>query len=905
MMNRRQFLKRTYHLSLGAIVIKYLDSNHVQASQPFGQATIANPDLVGKQLYEGHLKVTGSKIYAIDFRARDLPGWPATERRHVVLRANQIDRIHLGFRRQEMQRDLGITGMVTGDDIWKWGCRGAAPFLAPELYLKAGHAPAYLGQPIAQVTFPSTDHFLAVKSRLLDLNQYLLQGGPGSPTRTGQHYGTSRFVYYQGGLQGEPEFSYMSNLAPPSPVGGVDQAEFRKRREFEFIKKIDRDLEQSDWRVFNRTYRTQSVDPVFMEPENGLSWYDSKSQTLTLTLGTQSPHEDAVAILEFFSKSSKPSIKKVVINCCFLGGGFGGKDSSDFPIHLAIAAVNEPDVSHRIVHTRSDQFQAGLKRHPSETNIRLAVDSHGMFQMLHTDIRLDGGGQNNYSFAVQTVGARNAGGGYHFPRAWVDALSFASPSIPSGSMRGFGSFQTSFALECLIDEAAQALNMDPIDIRIRNSFTGKGMILSGVRLAIPTNAHQVLRAAHSSRIWQERVINQKKRSNAKSLFGTGFAMGFKTYGKHENGCLAGVEITEKGELHLYTPGVDMGNGSATTLSISLASIFGRGADQVNIGVTDYFEPLKLVSSSPTTEEDQSTLSANPFWTPSIAISTAASTAAYHLRHTVLEAATIVLKFGIWPAAVLLLKLPKHRQQFNPSVFMMKADGFHYQDGRVLNWIDLAQVAHAHHYVTGVLAHAYYRSDWAEASFNIGGSVYRSKIDAVALRKGNDSYQAIVRDQVKYPMLNLIEGDANRMASYAVIVSVSINQSSGEVRVVDAETYLDCGPVIQKEIVEGQMSGAFAMGIGQALTESLVSASESVGNGGWNLHRYKVPLAVDCAVGAARFNIVPASNDDEPRGISEVVFNPIPAAIVNAIADATRIRLTQLPIKSDDIKAAIS
>ena len=903
MMNRRDFLKKSYYASLGVIVIRYLNSDEVSAGQQFGQLTLPNQNLAGKQLYEGQLKVTGEKIYAIDFRAKDLPGWPATERRHLVLRANQTEQIYLGFRSEELRRDLGVFGFVTGDDIYRWGCRGTAPFLSPQLYVKSGQHPSYLGQPILQLTFPSTDHFLAVKSKLADLSQYLLYGETATPASSSQNYGTSHFVYYQGGKE-DPDFSYMKNVDPSMYPNTKDQFVARQTREMEFVQKIEQDLNQSNWKKFNKTFRTQSVDPVFMEPENGLSWYESKSETLTLTIGTQSPHEDAVAILEFFTKATTPRIKKVVINCCFLGGGFGGKDSSDFPIHLAIAAVNEPDISHRIVHSRSDQFQAGLKRHPSETKIQLAVDSSGQFQMLHTDIVFDGGGQNNYSFAVQSVGARNAGGGYHFPRARVDAVAFASPAIPSGSMRGFGSFQTSFALECLIDEAAQALQVDPIELRMKNCITGKGLMLSGVRLAAPTHAHQVLHAALSSTTWQDRSVKKKKQSKKNILIGTGFAMGFKTYGKNENGCMAGVEITDKGELLLYTPGVDMGNGSATTLSVSLASVLGRSADRVNIGVTERFEALNIFSTPATSEEEQKKLSDNPFWTPSIVISTAASTSAYHLRHAVIEAAKIVLEFGIWPAAIRLLNLPIHRQEFNPSEFTLKMDGFHYQDGRILGFAELAQVAHAHNDVTGALIHAYYRETWAQASFNISGAPYRSKIDAISLRQGKNPYQAIARKEVQYPSLHSLEGDANRMSSYAVIVSVEVSRASGEIRVVDAETFLDCGPVIQREIVEGQMQGAFAMGIGQTLTESLTDSSNSAGNGGWNLNRYRLPLKADCAVGKARFNIIPPLEDDEPRGISEVVFNPVPAAIVNAIADATGVRFTQLPIKPIDIKGAL-
>lgn len=905
-MNRRDFLKSSYYAAAGAIVIRYLLPNDVQAGGSFGQASIPKQTVPGQQLYEGRLKVTGSKIYASDFRAKDIPGWPAMERRHIVLRANQVDQIYFGLREKALIQELGISGVVTGDEIYQWGCRGAPPFLMPELYVRTGASPSYFGQPIAQLSFSSTDQFLSVKSKLTDLKKYVMYG---EKIRTAPHahkhdYGSSRFVFYQGD-HSEPEFSFMKNLDPALYPGEGDQKQAQTLREQAYIAKIDQDLQQSTWRTFHRTYRTQSVDPMFMEPENGLSWYDSPSQTLNLTIGTQSPHEDAVAILEFFSKATTPKISKVVINCCFLGGGFGGKDSSDFPIHLAIAAVNEPDVSHRIAHNRFDQFQAGLKRHPSETAIQLALDENGAFQILQADIRLDGGGQNNYSFAVQSVGARNAGGGYHFARAKVEAAALVSTSIPSGSMRGFGSFQTSFALECLIDEAAQEIGMDPISLRMKNRIRGHGLTISGVKLAVPTHADQVLNAAIHSDLWRKREWNKKNRSRGDWMHGTGFAMGFKTYGKNENGCLGGVEMTEKGELVLYTPGVDMGNGSATTLSLSISEILGRAADTVHTGVTTFFEALNIFTSPVTSQKDQDTLSMNPFWTPSIVISTAASTSAYHLRHTVLEAAKLVLQFGLWPAASRLLGLPKNLERFDPKYVSLKSDGLHYQDGRVLSFKDLARTAHAHGDVTGALVHAYYRGDWAEARFNISGMDYRSKVDAVSLRQGTNRYQPIPRREVRYPTLHSLNGDANRMASYAVIVSVAVNKLSGDVKVVDAETFLDAGPLIQKDIVEGQMQGSLAMGIGQALKESLGEAADSAGEGGWNLNRYQVPLAKDCAVGAAKFHILPPAENDEPRGISEVVFNPVPAAIVNAIAHATGFRFTRLPIKPIDVKAVLS
>lgn len=901
-LNRRQFLKTSYRAGMAAIFIRYLGTRDAFSAPSLGQASLARQDLAGKQLYEGPIKATGGKIYAVDFRAKDLPGWPLTERRGVILRAPHVDKIYAGLDLIRLRQDDIECSLVTGDDLLKWGCKGAPPFLSPEFYAVTGSCPSYYGQPLALLSFKDADDFLAVKSKIPALKQYI-RYGEAATVGSRPDYGTSEFVFYQGKSQ-EPEFSFMKN-APEDDASGHSFAQERYLAlSAEYKNKIQQESQRADWLRRRATYVTQSVDPMFLEPENGLSWYDSQTQTLSLVLGTQSPHEDAVAIDAFFSSARTPPIKNIFIHCCFLGGGFGGKDSSDFPLHLAIAAMAEPDVTHRIVQSRAEQFQGGLKRHAAKTDIEISVDSSGTFQFLRSDMRLDGGGQNNYSFAVQSVGARNAAGGYHFPRSVIAAVAHASTSIPAGSMRGFGSFQSSFALECLIDETAQSLGMDPIELRLKNCIPGNGLTQTGVRLAIPTHAHKVLNAAAQSSLWRDRAIFKSKKSNDDILYGTGFAAAFKTFGKNENGCLAGVEISPDGLIKLYTPGVDMGNGSATTLSLSLASLFGRAAAEVQIGVTHYFDALKIFSTPAKNEQDQALLSSNPYWTPSIAISTAASTSAYHLRHAALEAAKIIVEFGLLPAAGLLLNLDHADLQMDGQNFSFDEQGLRYKDGRHIAFEQLAETASKKGFVTGALVHAYYREYWAEAVFNLSDKSFRAKIDALSVRRGSATYDAIPRKQVRYSPLQSLKGDANQMSTYASIVAVEVSRSTGKVQVVDADCYLDCGPVIQRQIVEGQMQGAFAMGIGQTLLEELSRDHQSAGSGDWNLNLYPLPKAHDCAVGVAKFNILEASPDEAPRGMSEVVFNPIPAAIVNAVADATAHRFNALPIRPSDIKKAL-
>ncbi len=896
--NRRDFLKSGLHAGAGLILVRYIDFASATASSgglKAGHASAfhdANGN-IASQRYEGVTKVTGGKIYGIDFRARDMEGWPLIERRSVILRTPIANKIFSRIDKQKIMRELGVSRIVTGDDIAAWGCKGGPPFLMPEFYVQSKTVPYYLGQPLALLTFNSTEEFLLAKDKIPTLPSFCIFGPDASPKQR-PLYGTSRFVRYLNDA-GVEEYSFLT----PDGLGA------NNKDSGQYINRMKQDLEGANWHVSKGSYATQCVDPMFMEPECGLSWYESASQTLHLTLGTQSPYDDGVAIHDFFQDSKAPKIKKIIINCCFLGGGFGGRDSSDFPLHLALAALSEPNVSHRIVHTRPDQFQGGIKRHPAAMDISLAVDTSGRFQMLHTDIKFDGGGQNNYSFVVQSVGARNAGGIYQFQRSWVDAVANPSSAIPSGSMRGYGTLQAAFGLECLIDQVASSINVDPIELRKKNVAKAYQPIQSGVQLVDDAHASELLDAAKNCSLWRNRKINKAQRSNVKTLYGTGFAFGAKTFGKGDDACLAGLLLDPKGQLLLLTNGVDMGNGSATTLPLSVKTVLGRAADSVQIGATTQFDALNIYDKIVKNESEQKKMAQDPNWVPLVSMSTAASTSAYELRHSVLEAAKVLLQFGLWPAAASILKLNASESIYDPKRIAFNDSGLIYRNGTQIKFKDLTDRAYELGLVTGVMVHAFYRTRWATASFPLNGSTYKSQIDALAIRKGAGSFNPILRTAVDFPSWDLIALNANRMSCYAAVVAVEVAKDSGEVKVVDAQTFLECGPPISRQIVEGQMEGAFAMGIGQTLKEGFpTSIAEGPGAGGWNLHFYHVALARDCAVGRAQFNIMESPENEDPKGMSEVVLNPIPSAIANAIADATGKRFNSLPITPEVIKAAI-
>ena len=112
--------------------------------------------------------------------------------------------------------------------------------------------------------------------------------------------------------------------------------------------------------MLDREFETQSVDPMFLEPESALGWYDAGRKTLELVAGVQSPYEAAESVA-FLLGDAQADLRptRINMNFAYCGGGFGGRDHTPFPLYGALAAIFFPDRPVRLANNRFDQFQSG------------------------------------------------------------------------------------------------------------------------------------------------------------------------------------------------------------------------------------------------------------------------------------------------------------------------------------------------------------------------------------------------------------------------------------------------------------------------------------------------------------------------------------------------------------------
>src|SRR5262245_10173143 len=880
-----------------------------------------NPAASGRGRIDAVPKVTGAKLYASDFRAADLSGWPQDTSHAMLIRTADATHVLTGIDVSLLTGALKPSVVVTANDLARIGAR-VPEFYAGDLLCPVGKTPLYLGQPVALLIFEDFDTFDQARLALRD--QAVLKFGAETAPVKMPNYGQFRFTRVAGPTPNAPD------VYSPSKNGWVSPGFFEKSgapvwprlpepsgqayaQAADYGQKIRDELAANNpaLLVLDREFETQSVDPMALEPESGLAWYDAGPKTLNLVLSVQSPAEISTAMADLLA-NAQPAFKPAHINSNFAscGGGFGGRDHTPLPLYVALAGMFFPNRPVRLANNRFEQFQLGIKRHAFKMRTRIGVDrATGKMVGLAADHALNGGGLANFSGQVASVGANAALGIYYVPKVDVTTYAFHSRGVTAGSMRGYGTLQTMTALEVLIDEICTALPLDPIEFRRRNALKPGDRTMAGNPYIVSIRTPEILDKLEQHPIWKERAEHKARARQAGILVGTGIACATKDYGTGGDGVLGSVEIDPEGRITIHCDYVEMGTGIGTAVANRVAAHLGRVADEIALAQVDTFGPLALVTSGDSYTMSQKTQDAaarNPRWVPAISTASTASIGAHVGTHAAAEAARVVFRFGLWPAALELWCIAPNDPKANQWETARWKDGQLVMPGLPpLALPAVAAKAHARNGVTGAMAHGFNRWAWSQATFALAGQAWTADIDALAVRRGAGKYVRIDRSNVKFPPTDFNRIGQSYTSQCGHVMRIEIDRATGALRIAKAYSVLECGQALVPELVIGQAQGGFAMSVGYTLLETLPLYEDGPGNGTWNLGQYIVARGSDLPLHDLEIEVLPPVDENErPKGIAEVVMVPVVPALLNAIYDATGHRFRSLPVTQAMIKGVL-
>jgi len=875
---------------------------------------------------DGYAKVTGAKLYASDVRGADLDGWPDDMSYATLVLSPQAQKVFKGLDLSGLGDEMQPDRVITADNLDKAGL-AATGFFNTDLFCKPDNVPLYLGQPVALLiyddlaTFQRAQHFLVGNDAIFAL-------GDTRPPAEETPYGAYRFTRIAG------ESPYGPDVYSPLLDGWVGPRRFRdteapvwakadatgaapERASF-YGNQIRAGLKDGkSGKLYSQNFQTQSIDHVFMEPEAGLATYEASDKKLSLMLGVQSPQAILTAVGNLVQSAIPPhDVSEVDGHFASMGGGFGGKDHTILPLYVALAGLFSPGRTTRLALNRFQQFQLGLKRHAFQINNQLAVDPEtGQFQGYACDLVCNGGGRANFSTVVAHVGATNATSIYYVPKSDVTAMATKSSAVPAGSMRGFGTLQTMTAMECLVDEVAIDLGKDPFELRRQNALRTGYLNLTGNAASGAARSVEVLDRLEQSALWQNRAQDESayESANPGKTYGVGVACVMKDYGGGGDATRAFVTLSPEARITLHSDGVEMGTGLSTASARRVGDYMGRNADKVEMFVQGAWDALKLETSGNAwaiTQADQDKAAKNPRWVPLIGSPTGASVGASVNSHGPAQAAYVIMRYGLWPAALSIWS--EGPLSGEAAGEFLTFDKMRWVDGKLtgagmepLTLEQLASRAHRDGLVTGAMVHGFNRWSWTTATFPIRGESETLAIDALAIQQGGEDWTLIDRTEVNFPSTEFEKVGVNYYAACGAVVGLGVDKVSGEVRVEAVHQVLECGRPIVPELVSGISQGGIAMGIGYALYEDLPLYDGGPGEGTWNLNRYQIPKAAQVPVWKTTLEVLdPISDTDPPKGMGEVVMIPVVPAILNGINNAVGARVNSLPATPDKIREAL-
>jgi len=258
-----------------------------------------------------------------------------------------------------------------------------------------------------------------------------------------------------------------------------------------------------------------------------------------------------------------------------LGGGFGSKlllGGEAFAAALTLRAGGRPV---RVLIPPGEDLQDGYPRHPSHTWLRAAVRSDGTLLGLQGRIILDTGAFSGSGPGLASVATLVLCGPYRTPNLDVEGLAVYTNKMNFGPMRAPSGPQAAFALESLIDEIAERLGMDAVELRLKNLVSEgdlgpTGQVLTGV------GVREALQKAAAAIGWGEDPGPHR---------GKGVAVSWWTTTGGSSGVY--VKLNPDGTVLLKSGAVDIGTGAVTAGAAQiLAESLGVDFEDVIIGEAD-------------------------------------------------------------------------------------------------------------------------------------------------------------------------------------------------------------------------------------------------------------------------------------------------------------------------------
>ena len=266
-----------------------------------------------------------------------------------------------------------------------------------------------------------------------------------------------------------------------------------------------------------------------------------------------------------------------------VGGNFGrGLDLYPIDVIAALLALHcrRPV---KIEFDRVEEFIACPGREPCTIRLRTAADRDGRLLARDAHVTIDNGAYTSWGSTTPYVMLATVAGLYRVPSVRFDTTIVYTNNPYSGSMRGYGNPESTFAVESQMDDLAERLGLDRLDVRRRNAskpgdVNPQGFVLTSFAMTecIDAAAEEMRRDPPPLRPGWKRGVGYA------GMFHVGG--GARIY--RSDGCGAIVKLDDFGKVSLLTGASEIGQGSETVLAMIVAETLGVPLERVDVVNSD-------------------------------------------------------------------------------------------------------------------------------------------------------------------------------------------------------------------------------------------------------------------------------------------------------------------------------
>ncbi len=609
--------------------------------------------------------------------------------------------------------------------------------------------------------------------------------------------------------------------------------------------------------------RTESVEHAYIEPEAGWARWQGEGAEARVTIFacTQTPYMDRDEIAFMFEL--QPAQVRVIPSA--VGGGFGGKlDLSIQP--FLVAAARKFRRPARIVYHRPESMRSTTKRHPATMRASLATDASGRFVAYDFSGDFNTGAYASWGPTVANRVPIHACGPYRFEAVRALTRAVVTNDPIAGAFRGFGVPQSTLLGEALIDEVARRLQVCPLQLRYDNALRVGDRTASGQVLAASVGLRACLEALRPA--WQASQEGLRRWRNEQASPQNAAQTAAMPTGVRAEGVTSAGGPLAPADPHGRNPAALRRGLGVACMWYGIGNTAMANPSSMELGL---LPDGVLVLYNGAVDIGQGTYTIMP----QIAAD-AVGLPLSCLRQTVSDTA-LTLDAG---------KSSASRQTFvSGNAARLAGEDLRRQ---LLNHLGLTEPA----------------SLALESGVLVGRTAGdERRLELSRLPVDERGHVAVGRGSFNPPTVPLdADGQGVPYASYAFaaqFAEVEVDIELGTVRVLSIHAAHDVGRAINPTQVEGQIHGGIAQGLGLALMESYQAGKTD------NLHDYLIPTAGDMPP-----VVTYLIEDPEPlgpygaKGVGEPALIATAPAILNAICDATGVRMTQVPVTPDRLLAAL-